>query len=266
MPLRRLPRSCRTTSTTQWCRPTTRSIASATRPTRTLPYSTIRPHAVEPRNTPTTINAVFNHRNFWDGRANFMFNGQNPFGQADTKAVIMVNNPTTLSPTQIAIPFSSLASQAVGPMLSNFEMSYDFRAWANLGKKMLNSAIRPLAKQRIANDDSVLGPLVDASGIGLQAATNYRYLIQKAFKAPYYNNSGQYINLDSSGNPVIKNGTPSLTTDFTQIEFDFPFFFGLAVQAYEQTLVSDDAKYDKVRDSAPGVTLTSDEQAGFDLL
>lgn len=25
---------------------------------------------VEPRNTPTTINAVFNHRNFWDGRAN----------------------------------------------------------------------------------------------------------------------------------------------------------------------------------------------------
>jgi len=35
---------------------------------------------VEPRNTPTTINAVFNHRNFWDGRANNIFNGLNPLG------------------------------------------------------------------------------------------------------------------------------------------------------------------------------------------
>jgi mono/diheme cytochrome c family protein len=30
---------------------------------------------VEPRNTPTTINAVFNFTNFWDGRANNSFNG-----------------------------------------------------------------------------------------------------------------------------------------------------------------------------------------------
>ena len=36
---------------------------------------------VEPRNTPTTINAVFNHRNFWDGRARSVFNGVNPFGE-----------------------------------------------------------------------------------------------------------------------------------------------------------------------------------------
>ena len=30
---------------------------------------------VEPRNTPTVINAVFNHRNFWDMRAQNLFNG-----------------------------------------------------------------------------------------------------------------------------------------------------------------------------------------------
>ncbi|MFD2272955.1 cytochrome c peroxidase [Undibacterium arcticum] len=30
---------------------------------------------MEPRNTPTVINATFNFRNFWDGRANNMFNG-----------------------------------------------------------------------------------------------------------------------------------------------------------------------------------------------
>jgi hypothetical protein len=35
---------------------------------------------VEPRSTPTVINAVLNHRNFWDGRARFEFNGVNPIG------------------------------------------------------------------------------------------------------------------------------------------------------------------------------------------
>jgi cytochrome c peroxidase len=38
---------------------------------------------VEPRNTPTTINAVFNHRQFWDGRAENIFNGVNHLGQRD---------------------------------------------------------------------------------------------------------------------------------------------------------------------------------------
>ncbi|MHC5930514.1 hypothetical protein [Nostoc sp.] len=35
---------------------------------------------VEPRNAPTAINAVFNFRNFWDGRAQNIFNGVNSFG------------------------------------------------------------------------------------------------------------------------------------------------------------------------------------------
>src|SRR5688572_5578248 len=41
---------------------------------------------VEPRNTPTMINAVFNHRNFWDMRAQNIFNGVNPFGLRDASA------------------------------------------------------------------------------------------------------------------------------------------------------------------------------------
>jgi len=35
---------------------------------------------VTERNTPSTINAVYNFRNFWDGRAQNEFNGVNPFG------------------------------------------------------------------------------------------------------------------------------------------------------------------------------------------
>src|ERR1051326_2648647 len=69
---------------------------------------------VEPRNTPTVFNAVFNHRNFWDGRANFFYNGSNPLGPpglTDPLAKILKISggaPVQESP---AIPFSSLASQ-----------------------------------------------------------------------------------------------------------------------------------------------------------
>ena len=41
---------------------------------------------VEPRNTPTVINAAFNYRNFWDGRANNVFNGVDVFGPRETAA------------------------------------------------------------------------------------------------------------------------------------------------------------------------------------
>ena len=41
---------------------------------------------VEPRNTPSVINAVFNHRQFWDGRAENVFNGVNHLGQRDPDA------------------------------------------------------------------------------------------------------------------------------------------------------------------------------------
>src|SRR6476661_7190553 len=41
------------------------------------PASTINTRRVEPRNTPTIVNAVFNYRNFWDGRAQNTCNGAN---------------------------------------------------------------------------------------------------------------------------------------------------------------------------------------------
>src|SRR5215813_13924820 len=46
---------------------------------------------VEPRNTPTTINAVFNFRNFWDGRARNEFNGVTPIGDLDPFARVLIS-------------------------------------------------------------------------------------------------------------------------------------------------------------------------------
>ena len=57
---------------------------------------------VEPRNTPTTINAAFNHRNFWDGRANNIFNGVDPNGQRNTAARVLENQGGSVAQIQVA--------------------------------------------------------------------------------------------------------------------------------------------------------------------
>ena len=79
---------------------------------------------VTPRNTPTVINSVFNFRNFWDGRAQNIFNGVNPSGLRDPDAfVLQARNRRRLRDVKVKINNSSLASQAVGPPLNSFELS-----------------------------------------------------------------------------------------------------------------------------------------------
>ena len=64
---------------------------------------------VEPRNTPTMINAVFNHRNFWDMRAQNLFNGVNPFGDRDPNAFLYkADNPLNPQRAQVLLDNSSL--------------------------------------------------------------------------------------------------------------------------------------------------------------
>ncbi|HEX7295262.1 MAG TPA: cytochrome c peroxidase, partial [Pyrinomonadaceae bacterium] len=74
---------------------------------------------VEPRNTPTVINAVFNHRQFWDGRAENIFNGVNHVGQRDpTAKVLRADDPKKPVEVRIELTNASLASQSVAPIVS----------------------------------------------------------------------------------------------------------------------------------------------------
>ena len=210
---------------------------------------------VEPRNTPTTINAVFNHRNFWDGRANNIFNGLNPLGlrgnlptAADPNPGILVTDNATidLAPENIVvntvaiqIDNASLASQAVGPPLSDFEMSCAGRVFADLGKKMVQRT--PLAGQEVHAQDSVLASERAARGAGLR--NRYATMIRKAFHDVYWNtvDSGLRFTGDGEALPV---GTPASTDNYSQMEANFALFWGLAIQMYESTLVSDRAPFD----------------------
>jgi len=179
------------------------------------------------RNSPTTINAVYFDRLFWDGRASRYFNGVNPFGDLDPDAgVYCAEADGSMQKVSIRIDNAALASQATGPAISPVEMSWDGRRFSELARKLL--PLRPLALQKVASDDSVLGCFCDASGHGLcSKKTSYSQLIREAFKPEWW-----------SGRRLTPEG-------FTHMEANFSLYWGLAIMMYESTLVSDQAPYDR---------------------
>ncbi len=228
---------------------------------------------VEPRNTPTVINAVFNHRNFWDGRARNEFNGVDPIGNLDPTARVLIA-PTASQLAAIGLSGrpdlklenSSLASQAVGPPLSDLEMSYGGRTFPLLGRKMFS--VQPLALQHVATDDSVLGSMSMLPATGI--SRSYNALIQAAFQPQWWQS-----NLVVRINGTNPDGTLGLTfilpppgpldsNTFTQMEFNFSLFWGLAIQMYEATLVANDSPVDQFLDGNTSV-LTAQEQLGMNV-
>jgi cytochrome c peroxidase len=172
---------------------------------------------VEPRNTPTIFLADMNFDNFWDGRARHDDNGGSVFGASDPQAHVWVDNNGTLVPTRQLIKFSSLGALAKGPALSKFEMSFDGRNWAKIGKKLLQAGVTPLANQLVDPTDSILGrysnqngsacgtlPAAERSPAGGPPATlgagvpglciSYPALIRHAFYPTLHSNTGMHLN------------------------------------------------------------------------
>ena len=212
---------------------------------------------VTSRNAPTVINAVFNLRNLWDGRASDIFNASTPFGAADAQASVLVAVNRNLAPVRVRLERSSLASQAVGPPLNSKEMSYDGRAWADLGRKMFS--VTPLGRQTVSSADSVLGPWVNAGGTGLRSDASYAALIRATFLPAYWNSPAV---VDATGRVIVPAGEPSRSGEFTQMAYNFGLFFGLAVQAYEATLVSDDTPVDRFL-AGETAALSDNQQQGL---
>ncbi len=179
---------------------------------------------VAPRNTPSTINAVFNYRNFWDGRANNSFNGVSPFGSRDANAKVLELLPDgTTVPTTMALRNASLASQAVGPALSDFEMSCANRTFKDLGRKLIG--LRPLRLQKVDPTDSVLGAHATPDRHGIKQS--YPELIKAAFDPRWWNSTDDF-------------------DGYTQMESNFSLYWGLAIMMYESTLISDETPFDRL--------------------
>lgn len=166
------------------------------------PFLTFR--RVAPRNTPSVIGAVFYLDTLWDGRAHRIFNGTDVFGSTGNGTGALIFDR------------SSLASQALGPLINTTLMSCAGRTIngpSGVGAKLL--ARRPLQWQAVSRDDSVLGSLVPASGLGLNVT--YQALIDAAFA------------------PAVAS----------QAQDQFSRIFGQAIQAYEATLNPNDTPLDR---------------------
>jgi len=231
-----------------------------------------RVRRVTPRSTPTVINAALNHRNFWDGRASHVFNGVNPFGRRDTDATVWKTAAPrgTPMPVSIRVENSSLASQAVGPPLSLSEMSCGANAtnrlFAHIGRKLLP---RPaLENQRVHADDSVLGDLRDADGLGL--TITYAQLVRETFDPAWWDAPGwTTCGKDTERTALPRGDNQDGDECFDMMEANFSLFWGLAIQAYERTLLSGQTRFDaflrEVLATGSSEALTASELRGLHL-
>ncbi|MGI9260804.1 MAG: cytochrome c peroxidase [Woeseiaceae bacterium] len=219
---------------------------------------------VEPRNTPTIINAAFNHRNFWDGRANNIFNGVDPFGQRNTGARVLEDQGGSVVQIQVAFENGSLASQSVGPPTSDFEMACSGRNFMKVGKKMVTA--EALAGQKVHPKDSVLGGLSNHPKQGLDGPGNngiqYADLIEAAISDRFWDSNKLF---DVAKNE-IGTGAPANTDEYTLMEANFSLIWGLAIQEYLRTLISDDAPYDQWAEDPGNDDRSTDESNGRGIL
>jgi len=195
------------------------------------------------RNSGTTINSIFNRRTLWDGSANNMFNGVGGFGMRDiagdvNKRLIVLNSAAQPALGFLQLPDSSLASQAVGPVVNSVEMSCAGRTLADVGRKLMATPIRPLLKQKIDPTDSVFAGLIDSTGNGLAATHSYATLVKRAFDPKYWNSTARFT--VSGGNLATASGRAG----YTQIEHNWSMFWGLAIMLYESTLISNTSEFD----------------------
>lgn len=187
-----------------------------------------------PRNAPSIINAVFNFRNFHDGRANNRFNGQNPYGARDGQAGVFEWRQGQVVKTRILLENAALASQAMEPPVNPAEMACRGQTFPDIARRLLR--LRPLEHQTVHPEDSVLADIRAAQGKGL--SVDYAELIRKSFAPRFWEaTEGDFGRPRSGGQP------------YKQMEANFAFFFGLAIQMYESTLISNQTRFDSPRDT-----------------
>lgn len=159
------------------------------------------------------------------------------------------------------------------------------RTWPEIGKKLFrrkNGAfLTPLGQQMVAPDDSVLGEISNFPDRGV--ATTYQRLIKTAFRDKYWRAPGLRVVFTDAGVQVIQPARPLMKLDpavvaatpgeavdqelvveptpdteaqppltelpqgqrFRLIEANAALFLPLAIQAYEQTLITDNTWFDR---------------------
>lgn len=199
---------------------------------------------VTSRNSPSAYNAVFSDRLFHDGRAESTFNGFSIFGDHDQRQVLYKRsterNPAgkhELIPVHVAIPHAALASQAVGPIVNEVEMSASGRTFPDLATKLLPAKV--LEYQPLSATDSIL--TADHQKL------TYRELIQKAFRREWWDDSDvENPKVDLELKPIPQPIGKDKPAVGSIQQANFGLYWGLSILLYESTLISNDSPFDQM--------------------
>jgi cytochrome c peroxidase len=133
-------------------------------------------------------------------------------------------------------------------------MSAAGRNFRDIGTKLLalnplSDTNGPLAGQLVDSNDSVLGKNSKSPKRGINIS--YPKMIQAAFQ-PIWWQSPFHICIAGDGSETLINPTatpaqscPAGTSEYTQMQYNFSLFWGIAIQAYESTLRADQTPLDK---------------------
>ncbi len=232
------------------------------KPDNTFNVNGVNIRTVTSRNSPSVINAVFNHRNNWDGSASFYFNGVNSAGKLDPNARVLKANfyydnwlaalldrllkarifaKSNNQSVAVLLDNASLASQSMNPPLK-VESAWTGRDFKNFGRKMFS--LRPLARQEVYFTDSSLGRYKNWAGKGLWIG--YGDLVRAAFKEEWW-----------ASRQATNDG-------FTQMEANWGLYWGISMLMYQATLVSDDTPLDRFL-AGDATAISANAQVGLNV-
>ncbi|MBZ5520979.1 MAG: hypothetical protein LAP21_01840 [Acidobacteriia bacterium] len=221
------------------------------------PSKVINTRRTTGRNAPSVVDAAYNFRNFWDGRAQNVCNGVNPFGARDKSTHLLVaGTDGKLGQAMVDMKNSALCSQALGPILNGTEMSASGRSFPDVGRKLL--ARTPLGKQMVDPTDSVLGAFTNSPKPGIN--TTYTALIQRAFQPEWWQFKDN-ICVAVDGTAVGSSAAcPANTQAYSQMQYNFSLFWGVAIQMYESTLIADQTPFDQLMAQQQTYNLIGDDK------
>jgi cytochrome c peroxidase len=222
------------------------------------------------RNSPSMINAIFNDRQFWDGRAQRSFNGVNQWGELDKDAEVYqrahsntLNDKLTVIFENYpwAIPFESVFRRF--EFITFWFLPDGFAGIESLEPVHIEIEDASLASQAVApvNNDtemSFLGRSFPEAGrklLSLPPLAQQEVSPTDSVLGAYANDHGEGLLEDVTYAQLISDAfqdewwaSEELTDDgFTHMEANFSLFFGLSIMLYESTLVSDDSPFDQFR-------------------
>ena len=173
--------------------------------------------------------------------------------------VLEVQSGGSVAQIQVEFINSSLASQAVGPPGSDFETTCGGRSFLKLGKKMLS--VPPLALQRVHHQDSVLGGSVGAAGRRPDGC--FLHPPDRGGDLRPVLGFRQTVRCEQGLQPVTR--VPRrIPTEYTLMEANFSLIWGLAIQLYESTLISDQSPFDQFAEGNASA-LSNKEKAGMEV-